>query len=225
VIYDGPAEGAPAMPGKPEGAAPTPGPGADTPPSPMTGAMLRSLNGSEAALLNVSVPADAKVFVNGAETTSTGGQRQFVSRGLSTGNKYSYEVRAEIEQDGKTVTETKTVTLGAGEQAGLAFNFSGDNSPVAGTKAKTKLTLHVPADAKVYLSGRETSSTGDVREFTTTKLAPGANWNDYKIHVVAKIDGREVSKDETVTLTGGEDRDLTFDFNANAVASTAAVTR
>ncbi len=96
---------------------------------------------------------------------------------------------------------------------------------MAGKNAKTKLTIHVPTDAKVFLAGRETSSTGDVREFTTSKLAPGSEWKNYTVHVVANIDGRDVSKDETITLTGGEDRDLTFDFNANPIASTAAVTR
>lgn len=193
----------------------------------MPSAMYRSMDGAQTALLNVSVPAEAKIYVNGTETTSTGMQRQFVSRGLQAGNRYAYEVRAEVTRDGKTMTETKTVNLGPGEQAGLAFNLDGSNdAPVAaGSKTKTKLTLHVPADAKVYLSGRETTSSGDVREFTTTKLESGADWNDYTVRVVANIDGREVSKEETITLKGGEDKDLSFDFNSSAVASTAAVAR
>ena len=193
----------------------------------MSGAMYRALDGAQTALLNVNVPADAKIFVNGSATTSTGADRQYVSRGLTAGNRYEYEVRAEITKDGNTVTETKNVTLAAGQMVNLSFNFDDNkDAPVAsGNKAKTKLTLHVPADAKVYLAGRETSSTGDVREFTTSKLAPGAEWNNYTVKVVANVDGHEVSKDETITLTGGEDRDLTIDFGSNPIASTAAVTR
>ncbi len=189
--------------------------------------MYRSMDGAQTALLNVSVPADAKIYVNGVETTSTGTQRQYVSRGLQSGNRYAYEVRAEMTRDGSTVTETKNVTLGPGELAGLAFNLDGSkDAPVAaGSKTKTKLTLHVPADAKVTLSGHETTSNGDVREFTTTKLAPGTDWKDYTVRVTANVDGREVSKEETITLTGGEDKDLTFDFTSNAVASTAAANR
>ena len=230
VIYDGSAPSMPAAPGgtmTPSTPSPAPGPSSDAPPTPMPTTMYRSMNGSETAMLNVSVPADAKIFVNGAATTSTGSDRQFVSRGLAAGNKYAYEVRAEYEQDGKTVTQTKTVTLAPGEFANLAFNSSGnDAAPVAaGKNVKTKVTLHVPADAKVYLSGRETNATGEVREFATSKLAPGAAWKNYTVRVVAKIDGRDVSKEETITLTGGEDKDLSFDFNSNAVASTAAVTR
>jgi len=192
----------------------------------MSGAMYRALDGNQTALLSVSVPAETKIFINGTATTSTGSERQFVSRGLSSGNRYDYEVRAEITRDGQTITETKNVTLAAGQQVNLSFNFEGNKeAPVAGKAASTKLTIHVPADAKVYLAGRETSSTGEVREFSTSKLAAGTEWKDYTVHVTANIDGRDVSKDETITLTGGQDRDLTFDFNSSPIASTAAVTR
>ena len=188
--------------------------------------MYRSLGGNQVALLNVSVPAEAKIFVNGNATTSTGTQRQYISRGLEAGNRYAYEIRAEIVRDGQTITETKNVTLGSGEQASLVFNFDGNkDAPVASEKSKTKLTLHVPADAKVTLAGRETTSTGDVREYTTTKLAPGAEWNDYTVRVVANVDGREVTKEETIKLTGGEDREMTFDFGSPAVASNGNVSR
>lgn len=192
----------------------------------MSGAMYRALDGAQTALLSVNVPAEAKIFINGNETTSTGSERQYISRGLNSGNRYDYEIRAEITRDGQTITETKNVSLAAGQQVNLSFNLEGNKeAPVAGKKASTKLTLHVPADAKVYLAGRETSSTGEVREFTTSKLTAGTEWNNYTVHVVANIDGRDVSKDETITLTGGDDRDLTFDFNSNPIASTAAVTR
>lgn len=187
--------------------------------------MYRALDGAQTALLSVNVPAEAKIFINGAATTTTGSERQYISRGLSAGNRYDYEVRAEITRDGNTITETKNITLTPGQVANLAFNFDSKEAPVTAGKATTKLTLHVPADAKVYLAGSETTSTGDVREFTTSKLAQGSEWKNYTVHVVANIDGRDVSKDETITLTGGEDRDLTFDFNSNPIASTAAVTR
>jgi uncharacterized protein (TIGR03000 family) len=229
VIYDGavsPSDSGPAGPPQTPPSAPTPGPGSDAP-APMPSAMYRSMNGAQTALLNVSVPAEAKIFVNGAATTSTGMQRQFVSRGLETGNRYEYEVRAEMVRDGNTVTETKKVALAPGQLANLAFNFDSNNDvPVAvGAKTKTKVTLHVPADAKVYLAGNETTSTGDVREFTTTKLAPGADWNNYTIRVVANVNGRETSKEQSITLVGGEDRDLNFNFDGSEVASTASLTR
>jgi uncharacterized protein (TIGR03000 family) len=211
---------APATPAVPaEGQPMTPSTN-DAPPTPMPGAVYRSLGGSQVALLNVNVPADAKVFVNGAATTSTGTQRQFISRGLNAGNRYAYEVKVEITKDGETATENKSVTLGPGEQASLAFNFDNKEAPVAAEKkAKTKLTLHVPADAKVTLAGQETSSTGETREFTTSKLAPGAEWNDYTVRVVTNVDGQEIVREKTITLIGGQDRDLTIDLGTAEVAA------
>ena len=125
--------------------------------------------------LIVDVPADAKVFVNGHATTSTGEHRQYVSHGLEAGMRYEYQVRVEIVRDGKPVSETKTVQLSAGSQADVAFDISG-KSPVpqtakTGAAPRTAVLLHVPADAKVYLSGVEMNSTGPDREFVTTKLA------------------------------------------------------
>ena len=56
------------------------------------------------ALLSVKVPADAKVFVNDRPTTSTGSDREYISRDLQTGAGYNYTVRAEFVRDGKTVS-------------------------------------------------------------------------------------------------------------------------
>ncbi len=58
-------------------------------------------------MLSVKVPADAKVFVNDRATTSTGTDREYVSHDLAAGARYNYNVRAEFERDGKTVTENK----------------------------------------------------------------------------------------------------------------------
>ena len=44
------------------------------------------------ASIRVTVPEDASVYVNDALTTSTGTDRQFVSRGLRRGLNYSYRL-------------------------------------------------------------------------------------------------------------------------------------
>ncbi len=123
-------------------------------------------NGS--ALLTVAVPEGTRILVNGMPTQSTGAQRRYVSRNLLPGFAYTYEVKAEMTVDGRPVTQLKTVQLRAGEQAELAFHDS------AGASLETALTVHVPADAQVYLAGNETRGSGTVRTFRTTKLAPGA---------------------------------------------------
>ena len=70
----------------------------------------------------VTVPADAKVYVNGYLTKSTGKQRQFSSGGIKPDASYEYLVRVEFVRDGKPVREEKTVLLTAGKSASLVFN-------------------------------------------------------------------------------------------------------
>lgn len=79
---------------------------------------------------------------------------------------------------------------------------------------KTKLTLHVPADAKVTLAGVETKQTGEVRQFATSKLAAGEVWNNYTVVVETTRDGETVREERTLTLTGGNDQDLAVNFDS-----------
>lgn len=174
----------------------------------------------DAVLLNVMVPAEAKVFVNGAATSSTGNERQYISRGLQQGATYSYEVRAEIDRDGRTVSETKQVVVSGGQRANVQFSFNkAEDERVARQPLRTTLRLRVPADAKVFLSGKEMKSTGEVREFSTTRLPAGDQWADYAVRVELNRDGQTLSKEASVTLAAGESRDLAVDFDATTVAS------
>lgn len=75
-------------------------------------------------LLTIWVPAEAKVFINGMETKTTGSHRRYVSHGLQPGLTYKYVIRAEMERNGKIASETKTVNLTAGGDQGVAFGFN-----------------------------------------------------------------------------------------------------
>src|SRR5262249_27822524 len=123
-------------------------------------------------LLSVNVPEDAKIYVNGQATTSTGESRQYVSPDLASGFNYDYEVRAEVVRDGRTVEQVKKIDVRAGETANLAFDFNGSAS------TETSLTVHVPSDAKVFLAGNATKASGETRIFRTTGLSGSKSWND-----------------------------------------------
>jgi uncharacterized protein (TIGR03000 family) len=73
---------------------------------------------------------------------------------------------------------------------------------------KTELTLRVPADATVILAGVPTKQTGEIRHFTTTRLASGQAWQNYQIVVEMQRDGKLVREERTITLTGGQPIDL-----------------
>src|SRR5687768_9578201 len=147
--YYAPMEYAP-MKGSIPGDAPA-APMGDVPPEAPPAGEETSIDKAD-GLLAIEVPADAKIFVNGQATRSTGEHREFVSRDLELGYNYAYEVRAEVIRDGQTIEQTKKIDLRAGKRAEVAFNFA------PAEKVETKLTVRVPADAKVYLSGNETSA-------------------------------------------------------------------
>ncbi len=165
------------------------------------------------------MPADAKVFVNDRPTTSTGEDREFISHNLQSGASYSYKVRAEFVRDGKPVTEEKTVRLTAGQSG--AVNFLDDQQQVETANTgdtRTTLIIRLPADAKLFLAGKETKSTGPVREFSTSKLPYGSEWETYTIRAVVDHDGHEEVREKTVALKAGQTRELSIDFDVPQVA-------
>jgi len=203
-----PMNGAPVIvPQAPAGAPVPPAPGAAP-----AGRPISFTTSDDMAVLNVVVPADAKVFVNGYETSSTGSERRFVSNGLVAGKNYTYELKAEVNGN----VETKTVKLQAGQATDVRFSFDGNSeeSKTAAQPIKTKLTLKVPADAKVFIAGKETKATGTVREFATTKLAAGQTWDNYTVRIEVTVDGNVVSSEEKLTLVGGADIAMSFDGEA-----------
>jgi uncharacterized protein (TIGR03000 family) len=171
---------------------------------------------ADGALLVVEVPASAKIFVNGSATSSQGAVRRFLSRGLVAGKQYEFVVRMAVERDGGTAEETKVVSLAAGGRSTVSFAPA-----TAAAPAKTSLTLHVPADAKVWLAGSATSSSGPVRQFETSSLAAGKAWRNYEIRVATVIDGREQTVSKVIDLAAGQAVELTIDPTVRTAAADA----
>jgi uncharacterized protein (TIGR03000 family) len=165
----------------------------------------------QSAILAVSVPEEARVYVNGIATQTPGHQRRYVSRGLVPGFPYTYTVRAEYPQQGRTVSETRTVQLRAGQTVEIAF-------AVPENTVQTTLTLHVPANAVVKLCGQATRATGTLRQFATHQLRQGQKWEDYGVEVSAELGGRQVTREARLTLVGGESREVTFEFAGEQLA-------
>lgn len=66
------------------------------------------------ARMEINVPADAQLWLNGASTTLTGATRLFQTPPLTSGPTYTYEVKAKWQQDGKEKEATRTVTVQPG---------------------------------------------------------------------------------------------------------------
>ena len=118
VEPEGPA--APAMP-TPAPPMPTPAPAEPAPAKPQAG--LVPAPEQTRGVVAVWVPAQARVVINGLETTSIGPYREYVSHGLKPGAVYKYEIRAQIARDGRLIEKTRTVYLTAGARQRVAFQF------------------------------------------------------------------------------------------------------
>jgi len=73
------------------------------------------------ATVIVSLPADAKLFVDGEPMNLTGAVRQFRTPELQAGVKYAYTLRIEMERNGKPVTDTRTENLEPGKTTQVHF--------------------------------------------------------------------------------------------------------
>ena len=67
------------------------------------------------AKLYVTLPADAKLTIDGNPTASTSESRVFHTPSLPTGKTFHYVLKATVVRDGKTETVTKEVAVRAGE--------------------------------------------------------------------------------------------------------------
>lgn len=104
--------------GAPPAAAPAPAEKGRAEPRPPA-----ALNAAPAKVL-VTLPVDASLTIDGQATTSTGATREFVSPALENGKAYVYTIKVDVSRDGKTVSESKTVYVRAGETSEVSFGLS-----------------------------------------------------------------------------------------------------
>lgn len=124
--------GAPVMvaPGAPAGAVePVPAPKKD---------MKIEKKDGEAAKLIIEVPADAKLFIDDQPMKTTSARRVFSTPTLQPGQTYYYIVRAEVVRDGQTISDTKRVTLKAGDVIRAGFAGLGATDPNKAVAAVAK---------------------------------------------------------------------------------------
>ena len=73
------------------------------------------------ATIFLSVPADAKVSIDGVGTSSTSATRTFVTPELLPAEEFVYVLSAEIVRDGQTLKVSEQVTVRAGEETRVQF--------------------------------------------------------------------------------------------------------
>ncbi len=73
------------------------------------------------ALLTLTVPAGAEVFIGGKKTDMSGTTRTFESPDLNAGETYTFDVRVTWKENGKEVAEKRTLDMKAGEHQSLQY--------------------------------------------------------------------------------------------------------
>lgn len=188
-------------------------PAGETPPPPPQpsddgGAFWQLQEADGVFVLQVHVPDDAIVYVNGKRTRSTGPIRKYVARRLAYDQEYQIEVTAVVDRGGRQLVRSETISSRAGEERDVQISFDNTLPPPA-----TSVTVHVPAEAKVYLAGNPTNQTGETRVFTTDALPAGATWGDYRVVAEIERDGQVVTLEKTLDVAAGGTYELSFDFS------------
>jgi uncharacterized protein (TIGR03000 family) len=80
----------------------------------------------------VKLPAEAKLFVDGVACPLTSAQRSFDTPPLEPGKTYYYSLKAETNREGRSVAETKRVTVRAGQETIVEF----ESKPVVATASR-----------------------------------------------------------------------------------------
>ena len=73
------------------------------------------------ATVVIKLPADATVYFDDRPTKQAGAERTYVTPELPPGKEYVYQVKIEYTRDGRMTTQTKSVTVRAGQTSRLEF--------------------------------------------------------------------------------------------------------
>ena len=76
-----------------------------------------------AATIVVNLPAEAKLTFDGETTATASTVRTFETPTLENGKAYYYVLKAEIVREGKTVVSERKVSVQAGTEAQVNFDF------------------------------------------------------------------------------------------------------
>ncbi len=82
---------------------------------------------SNVAYLNISVPEDAKVYLQDQLMTLAGTQRRFVTPLIEAGTQHVYTVKVEVVRNGQTFSKTTEAVVGAGQEVAVSVAFEGQN--------------------------------------------------------------------------------------------------
>jgi uncharacterized protein (TIGR03000 family) len=164
--------------------------------------------------INLELPAEARVQINGHPTRLSGTHRRFISTVPAGNSSRRFTIQADLVRDGQHIRETRTVSLQPGESSSLKIGLLSSGATT------TTLTLNnLPEGAQVILQGQETSVVGATRVFRTRTLAPGQTWKDYAVKIQLHENGKTLTWQQKIDLVGGQSHQLTIPLSQPQVAT------
>ena len=85
---------------------------------------------------------------------------------------------------------------------------------------KTVIRVRVPAEARIYVNSKPTTSTGQAREFVARNLVAGKSYT-FPIKAVMEVDGKTIERHEIISIRGGHEASIGFDFTNEQEVYTA----
>lgn len=115
-----------------------PGPGRDLPPRVPPPTPAPAPRAASTAVIEVQVPADAEVFIEGVQMNTPGANRRFTTPSLQEGRSFVYEIRATWKENGQEVSHTQHLTIRAGDRQKIMFIAAPErpNQPPADAPAR-----------------------------------------------------------------------------------------
>jgi uncharacterized protein (TIGR03000 family) len=154
------------------------------------------------ARVTIKAPADMRLTVDGQPLPLQVPMQTFETPSLEPGHTYAYVFRAEATRDGKSVVRERKVTVRAGEAAQVDFTD-------APAKASARVTIVLPADARLIVEGVTYPEGAGKRTFDTPDLEAGRTYS-YTMRAEVTREGRLLKEERRVQVEAG--REVTVEF-------------
>jgi uncharacterized protein (TIGR03000 family) len=155
---------------------------------------------AQPAFFRVTLPLEnAQVFVNGAQTTTTGDSRLFQTQPFTGSQTNTIRVIYTIGQF--TVEDVRQVVLTPGQTANVDFTQPGQGT----VSVSAVLTVRVPtANATVTLDGAPTTTTGTTRTYTVPPLQAGRTFSYVIVATWTDSSNASHRVEQRVTVSAGQ---------------------
>lgn len=157
-----------------------------------------------AAAVVLKAPVDARLTVEGQTIQRTSAQETFLTPELEQGSSYTYTFKAEIVRDGKPVSFTKQIQVRAGQTSEADFTKLTTEG-----KDTARVTVKLPADARLYVDDVLCPLTSATRSFNTPELPAGKSYF-YNLKSEVVRDGAKRITTKRVVVEAG--KQVTVDF-------------